>query len=503
MKHRLIYIVPLLLALFLPVYNYIADFYGIFGVRSEWAGVMPNERFIKYEAVIEKSSETESLIFGSSRVANIPFQQYLGNSAYNFSYSQGMPLDHLQILHVLVKKLPKLKTVYLGIDETSYRVDPSLHKSDYLRGQHPEVDGISHWRFYSRYLFRQLSNIDHQYHFGAFSKLPRAVYEVTTSGRTICDDCERNIISDPDKHRDALVFKFPYNPLDFYGMDKLIADLVQIKALLAQHNIRLVLFTQPTFMNNLKWQNFPMLELLKVELAQVSTFYDFLVYDNRLTDAVNFYEAIHYRPHIGADMMDVLTGKHVAELGAFGYVVDSDNIEVHQAKVRSNLVSSIVPTDKYHHDRDYGLWQQENAHNKSPLDDITAESLLKEDSQTVVCHYNRLNRKLAKNAKVELLLDRLNVMEIRGWAAEDLSQYNGYLVIKARDLLTPSLAYDIAVGLSRHDVAELMGKEKLHSGFMSTVDISMLQRGNYTLYIIFEKEGQWAKCGNNMNLSIL
>ena len=494
----------------LALYNFSQDYYGVFLQRQEWRGVVPNERYLKYEAVLQRAGDIRLLLFGSSRAANIPFYRSLGEGAYNFAYSEGLPRDHLQVLEKLVDELPALETVYIAVDDMSYLLDPAPHARDFLRRQHPAVAGIPEAWFKLRYLLRPLSNVDYLYFFGDRRARPAILYELDTSGRSLCPQCDRDIDADPVAHRAQAFFRLPYAPPERYGIDRLLGDIRSIRDLLDARSVELVILLQPTFLNNLRWHNLAMLEQLKRAIAGVAPFYDFLVYDGRLVDETNFYDVIHFRPNIGQKIMEVLTGASVPAPGEFGFLVQENALAHHSALVRGRIVGRLIPEQRYLQDSDYATWYAAHGYPRSPLPEREGSSLLGIRGEDVNCHLDSAMRKRFVASPIRVALENAEMLEVGGWGRLDTAGMQGFLRLAGDSPLSSDAVFEIAAGMRRQDVARVHGAQFLRTGFRGNVNIGELDRGNYRLSLLFgegvrsgkEAGSDWFECGNDIRLVI-
>lgn len=497
------WLLPLLAVLLLPTYNWVQDYYGIFGQRSDWRGVIPNERYRKLEAVMERPETVTALLFGSSKAANIPFARTLGEGAYNFAYSEGLPRDHLEVLEYLVGRLPALERVYIAVDEMAYLLDPSRHADDYLRRQHPAVADIPGWQFQLRYLFRPLSNTDALYFTPDRLERPQITYDFETTGRSLCPSCDAEIEADPEVHRQQAFFRFPYNPPDQYGLDRLRTDLEAILDLLAEHGVEPVLFLQPTFANNLRWHNLGKLEALKSMLAELRPFHDFLVYEPALADTDNFYDVIHFRPPVGQRIMNSLADSAQAAPGSFGFRVTATSLAEHNAAVREQLLGSLVPPQRYRQDRQYSDWLRDNGFQRGPLAaELTAE-VLAATPAPLDCRLDTVNRARFGDAPVRIAVDDLGVLEFGGWAPLQAMAPTAYLSVREQGPFGRARVYPLAAGLPRPDVAKRFGEAYQQVGFRANLDISNLDRGNYQLDLRFRGAGdEWSGCDDAFRLVV-
>ncbi len=496
------WLLPLLCVLLLPGYNWVQDYYGIFGHRDDWRGVVPNERYRKFESVLSRREDITALLFGSSKAANIPFTENLGPGAYNFAYSEGLPRDHFEVLTVLVDELPALSQVYIAVDEMAYLLDPGRHAEDYLRRQHPAVAGIPRWRFSLDYLFRPLSNTDALYFSPERQQRPSVSYAFATTGRSLCPQCEAEIEADPGAHGKQPFFRFPYNPPDRYGLLRLRQDLAAILALLESRDIEAVLFLQPTYLNNLRWHNLGMLEALKAMLAELAPFNDFLVAEAALGDTVNFYDVIHFRPQIGQRIMEHLAGTRAAELGGFGYRASSDTLPAHNAAIREGLLNTWLAPAKYRRDSEYSRWQVNNDFPRGPLSVEQAAELLTEPASEIDCRLDTVNRGRFRGKPVRIATQDLDMLEFAGWGKLASVSSTGYLLVRERVPLGIERVYPFATGIQRQDVARRFGPAFEQVGFRGNLDLAGLQRGTYRLDWRLQSGDAWFQCSESLSLVI-
>ncbi|HWR73343.1 MAG TPA: hypothetical protein VN604_09240 [Nitrospirota bacterium] len=324
--------------------NCIVDSYGI--LRSDFTKQFqePNNNFIKIKFLLKNKDRYDSFLFGSSRVNGIDVEKIRSQRFYNMQYSEGVPKEHLDNIRFLLRSGVEMRTVLIGLDDFSYRVDPRNHLSDLMRQPHPDVSGKSWITFYGEYFLKikriapsvkayvLLNFMGVRDEFGKI-----IVHDILDSGRILCGNCDDEVERDPEKHRQDPKFTFPFH----YDGDNIAGTLDSIRELVRlsrEYAFRLVFFINPIHQTTYRDTDMELMLRFKKELAQITEFYDFSGLNTITTDNYYYHETSHYREKVGDMMLSRMFGQPDVDTPAdFGILVSRKNIERHLAMMRRQL----------------------------------------------------------------------------------------------------------------------------------------------------------------------
>ena len=109
------------------------DPYNVFhwsSVRDN--GVEPNKNYVKTQYILHHPEKYDTFIFGNSRVGSMDAAK-IGDTCYNMYYSEGLPAESYENLRAFLDAGVQVRRVYLGIDDVSCFVDPSIHDDQLIR----------------------------------------------------------------------------------------------------------------------------------------------------------------------------------------------------------------------------------------------------------------------------------------------------------------------------------------------------------------------------------
>lgn len=333
--------------------NIIIDPYGI--LRSDFSLQVqePNTHFIKIKYLLKNRGRFDSFLFGSSRVGGIDVKKIPNGRFYNMTYSEGLPEEHLRNLRYMLEQGVKVRSVMVGLDDFSYRVDPRSHDFDLLRQQHPAVSGKSWITFYSEYFVRFGRFIPSLRDYIRQNVLHRPnrsgmiiIQDVFDSGRALCLNCDEMIDRDPDAHRAADKFSKPFH----YDGDHLDVALQSIRGLVVladEWGFRLTLFINPIHRTTYLDTDLPLMFRFKKELAQISDYYDFSGLNTVTTDNYYYHETSHFRERVGDMMLNRMTGlPKVFVPKDFGALVTKQNVDEHLGRLMRQLPAQATAADR-------------------------------------------------------------------------------------------------------------------------------------------------------------
>lgn len=465
----------------LALYNYTLDPHGVFGGSDAFQTVRANYRYRKIQYLLDKTRETEYepmvLMFGNSRVEKIPTHEFYGDLAYNVSYRNGLPKDHLLNLQLLLSRGLKIEKVYIGIDEFSVRLHPEFTWSRLPSRPHPLLSLQSAASFYADYLLRvPTERTDNAELNGTLAYLICDYQKVQPHSRTTglleCDSCERWIDEHPDEHRRVLSRHQAVNFSPSYGIKEVTADIKAIADLLKEHNVALVLFFNPShyyFQYNVNLINN---NEFKRQVASVSPFFDFGGIHELSLDLINYFDHSHYRTHIGRLMMEtMIKGDEIRQ--GFGQWIDKDNIEQHLNMLTDQVKQYPKLHQKYIIDRDIHLSDQRSRQRISSLAQETTGTPPLYSIGQKRCHIDTVGSRRVVSGK-PLSIDKTNYLEVKGWIH---ARAGSVELIGAQYRLQKAFTPVI----ERPGVQKRFGEPGLKHGFTTMLDIRSLATGPYRL----------------------
>ena len=316
----------LLLALLITAsWNYFFDTSGLYNQEFSVKRVEPNQHFVKMRYVLSNPQKYNAFCFGSSRVGNIDLEKIdNGLNYYNMTYSEGVPAEWLADVQAFVNHGIAIKQLILGIDDFSFRVNPNLHKEDWLRI--PYIDGMN-LSTYLSYLFRMPAKYDKS------ANEKGSIYDIYGTGRPLHLEVDVQIEEDIKKHLSAEKFQ---KPTHYEGnrIQETIEELRQLKTICDSNGVELIVFVNPINAVTYRDTNMQEFNEFKFQLAQVTDYYDFSGLNNITTNNYYYYETSHYRPLVGDMIINRLFNKGNAD---FGVYVTKDNVGEHLKKLEKQL----------------------------------------------------------------------------------------------------------------------------------------------------------------------
>jgi hypothetical protein len=330
------------------LFSYVVDPYGLFRKDFKYQFVEPNRNFIKARYLTEHPDRYDCLVFGSSRVNSIDVRKIRDYRCYNMTCNHGLPGDHLDNLKYMIKKGVKVRMVLVGLDEFDFREDPAIRLAQPLRHPYPPVVGQYVLPFYLRYLFsfhdRDLGITAIKGYLAALRGGAGAPisHDIFDTGQMSSPQVDRDIDANPEAHRNKLTFRKHEGTSGDY-MKGVIEDLRGLVETAQSHHIRLILFVNPLYKTAYLDSGLEEFDHFKRELSNLSDFYDFSGINSVTSEALNYYEATHYRPFVGDMILSrVLRTNIVPVPPDFGVLVTSRNAEQHLRALRLDVPKEIL-----------------------------------------------------------------------------------------------------------------------------------------------------------------
>lgn len=287
--------------------NYIVDPYGIFKKDFHNQKIEPNQHFVKMKLLLNNPTKYESFIFGSSRVGNIDINKIPNQERfYNMTYSEGLPKEFLDDIKLMINSGIKIKTILIGLDEFSFRVDPKKHLQQPMKMPYPEnPENVT--KFYMSYLMKMPNPMIIKS--SLFNK-KSSYYDILNSGRQLQPQIDTKIENNPEVHINDPKFN---KPMGYRGnrIKETLEELQELKHIASQNNICLIFFINPIHKTTYLDTNMTEFQEFKQGLANISSYYDFSGVNSITSNNYYYYETSHYRPLVGdmiiAKLFDIQT----------------------------------------------------------------------------------------------------------------------------------------------------------------------------------------------------
>ncbi|HDQ03832.1 MAG TPA: hypothetical protein ENN23_04565 [Deltaproteobacteria bacterium] len=298
-----------------------------------------NEHMFKPEFVFRNPGKFDSFIFGTSRVWVIDAAQIDTGSFFNMSYSEGLPVEHLAIVKAFLEKDIEIKSIVIGLDGFCFNKLASDHETQLMRIMHPDIGGPNRLKLFGIYFFRKPDLVELK---GWLERLrnirPERRFSMDSHGLVLRWKTADKIIESIGKP----IFDYQlqkYEPLTYNrrATEESFTAIEELIALSAKHNFSLVFYISPIYYQ-LYLKNAEPLFKVKERLAQLTDFYDFSGFNTVTTDALNYYEEVHFRYRVGDMIIKRLFGAGTKDLpDDFGALVTRYNVGGHLEKQKLEL----------------------------------------------------------------------------------------------------------------------------------------------------------------------
>jgi len=307
-------------------FNVWLDPYGIAHPEKRTFFTQPNVNFLKTKYIMNHPDQYSYFLFGSSRVGNIDTSQLKGGKFYNMTYPDGLPKEHLQNLKHFVQAGVKIEQDYIGLDEFNRYVSYVAHQTQALTRAHPDGTILSWVKFYLFYFFRFPDKMDVAvFKHTAFKNTVPLTMGIENQAQFFkrFDKLNASIDAEKELHESAVVFKHSQPHLGQADRDP-IKDIQALINFCRANDIRIIFFLNPIHHVNYADLDTKAFNDFKIQLQNITDYYDFSG-PNRVTkENYYFYEPIHYRPIVGEMILNSLL-KHKRYDGFGAYVLKSNN----------------------------------------------------------------------------------------------------------------------------------------------------------------------------------
>jgi hypothetical protein len=301
-------------------------------------GVSPNDRYIKMRYILDNPDKFDSFLFGSSRVGGINVESITQANYYNMTYPSGLPQNHFENIEVMIKKNIVPQTVLMGIDDIVCRYIPEQLNKEMHRIAYPSK-AVQNKLAYLGFLIKYLNPVVLQ----SLPIIRRYKGNNIIYRKIFYENGSWHIFENATNPfecnwENAKGDTSPYN----YGIDNAIKDIQSIIDLCNQHNIKLIIFTNP--LHKLTYQQaveYGYIDFL-ARLSEMTDFYNFSGINDVTTNNDYYRETSHYKLTAGDLIIDAIfnnrTDSKLLSQG-FGLYVTSENRAEFIDLLKSQLIN--------------------------------------------------------------------------------------------------------------------------------------------------------------------
>lgn len=288
----------------LPAINLVIDPTEIFGTRLLPHRFQVNDRFQKFQYLLEGCGACTGFLLGSSRMGYTDPALFDGllsrGRCYNMNISSANAWDYLQFARYLQRKQRKPELLVVQLDLTQEFGDRGRYQ------HHPDFSGETRFRFY----FENLFSIAYQ------SLLGKLWYNLRDKDSTEFN-WEKGQRSRPDA--DRMTGDKADSPARFQpeiredaasqhvdsgrfrrSVDQTIDAVRDLREYADAEGVRLIILVTPHNQHYLDRYRGDDIDYFLARLADTTSFWNFASYSSVTTDDRNYYESSHYRPAVGA-----------------------------------------------------------------------------------------------------------------------------------------------------------------------------------------------------------
>ena len=326
--------------------NYYFDFFDVFDTEKKIAYGAINDRYVKLSYLVSNPQKYDSVIFGSSRIKKIDASLF-SDKCYNVGYDSGDGINEwLRDIKTLIKNDVKLKNIYLGLDDNSYK------------GYAAKIwDGVR-WIPYQndfenlKYKAKLLVQIPD---FGDIkstirnSNKDQSVTKLGTTGTLVIPrKVDRDIEDNIQQHISHNKFLKPtYTDDANEHIDESICNLKEIVKICDMNGINLVVFINPVHITTYLRNDIKLFNDFKREVSYVTDYYDFCDINFITTNSYFWYETSHPRYFTGEYIVNRICNKNLDRVPEdFGKFITRENVEQYLADKLSERNSFLLSNHK-------------------------------------------------------------------------------------------------------------------------------------------------------------
>jgi hypothetical protein len=290
-----------------------------------------NQHMFNPEFIFRNPDKFDSFFFGTSRIWVMDVAKIPSGRFFNMSYSEGLPSEHLAIVKAFLQKGIKIKSLVVGLDGFCFNKSASEHEKHLMRIMHPDIGGPSRAKIFGLYFFRKpdLNELKGFLERRRNTK-PERRFTMDSRGLVLRWKHADKIIESTGKP----IFNYTvrkYEPLTYKqkATEESFAAIEELIALSRKHQFPITFYISPSY-SQYYLNNAEALLKIKKRLASLTDYYDFSGFNSVTTDALNYYEEVHFRYRVGDMIIKRIFGAGTIGLpDDFGILVMQQNVDQH------------------------------------------------------------------------------------------------------------------------------------------------------------------------------
>lgn len=299
------------------------DPYGVIHGDMSQQKIDCNQRYLKVKHIINNTTKYHNFLFGSSRVANIDTRTIKGAPWYNMTYSEGLPLEHLEDIKMFINNGVKIKHIAIGLDEIAYSINPKRHENEVLRK--PYINSI---KPYYQYLILKPNLKIYNKIKAQGDKDFYAFYDIYNSGIPLIRSQKSDLQINSEQHINSELFNTPHTEKYYCNqVNQTIHTIKSIVQICKKNQIKLTLFVNPIHHTTYQFLDKKYFYSFIKQLSNIHPFYDFSGLNTITVNNANYYEPCHYIKYVGNQMIPILFDASRKKEDGFGQLVTSQTID--------------------------------------------------------------------------------------------------------------------------------------------------------------------------------
>lgn len=329
--------------------NYFFDFYAVFNQNREVYYGSINDRYAKVSYILKNKERYNTFIWGSSRTQKMD-SSILSYNTYNMAATSGGPEDCLRELKIFLDNSIKINTIYLGVDNFSYKYNHLKEIQTFYTIPYSEnfIDNI---KYLTKVALKKPDKDRMKIYINGMEKNDKSVinYLGTTGKLAVPKFVEDNINKTSYEYVYDKKFDEPlYTDDKNEHIDYTISIIREIKKLCDDNKINFIVFFNPVHITSYLEDDINISNQFKRELVKITNFYDFNYINFVMLNNYFWYETSHPRYFVCDWELKVITNQYDKNIPEdFGHLITKENIDYYCNKYIIDRENFKKPSKQY------------------------------------------------------------------------------------------------------------------------------------------------------------